>query len=57
MSRYQIKNTLENLANSQGFYGRLLYKIESSPYSEEIWKQLENANFHDEIDLILFFEK
>lgn len=57
MSRYQIKSTLENLANSQGFYGRLLYKIESSPYSEEIWAQLENANFHDEIDLILFFEQ
>lgn len=57
MSRYQIKNTLENLATSQGFYGRLLDDIESSPYSEEIWAQLENANFNDEIDIILFFEQ
>lgn len=57
MSRYQIRNVLENLSSSQGFYGRLLDSIESSPYSDEIWKQLENANFHDEIDLILFFEK
>jgi hypothetical protein len=56
MSRYQIKSTLESLATSQGFYGRLLNNIESSPYSEEIWTQLENANFQDDIDIILFFE-
>ena len=57
MSRYQIRNVLENLSSSQGFYVRLLYNIESSPYSDEIWAQLENANFNDEIDLILFFEQ
>lgn len=57
MSRYQIKSTLESLATSQGFYGRLLNSIESSPYSEEIWAQLENANFQDDIDIILFFEQ
>lgn len=56
MSRYQIKNTLEILAKSQGFYGRLLNSIETSPYSDEIWQQLEDANFNDEIDIILFFE-
>lgn len=57
MSRYQIKSTLESLATSQGFYGRLLDRIESSPYSDEIWTQLENANFQDVVDIILFFEQ
>ena len=57
MSRYQIKSTLETLAKSQGFYGRLLDRIELSPYSDEIWTQLENANFQDVIDIILFFEQ
>ena len=56
MSRYQIKRTLQDLAKSQGFYGRLLDSIESSDYSEEIWQQLENADFKDDIDIILFFE-
>lgn len=57
MSREQIKSTLETLATSQGFYGRLLDRIETSPYSDDIWQQLEKASFQDEIDIILFFEQ
>lgn len=58
MDRQEIRSTFEMLACSQGFYGRLLRDIDSSPedVQEEIWSELEEQNFKDSVDLILYIE-
>jgi len=45
------------LAQSQGFYGRLLRSItESGEQGEEYLNYLEEQNFGDSLDLIMFIE-
>lgn len=56
MNKEQIWQTLNNLAQSQGFYGRLVHDIEQSGRKDEILTQLEKQNFKEPVDLVLFIE-
>lgn len=61
MERNEILATIRNLANSQGFYGRLYRAFidlkENNPENYElVMEKLEAENFGDAIDLVLFFE-
>lgn len=58
MDRQEIRGAFEMLAQSQGFYGRLLRDIDSLDVkdSEKIWADLESHNFKDTVDLILYME-
>lgn len=51
MNREQIKALFEDLARSQGFYGRLLASM-----TDEAWEYLEQQNFQSDLDVILFIE-
>jgi len=57
MSKEEIWNTFVNLAQSQGAYGRLMERIENSGHKDEILTHLEEQNFSDPVDLILFIEQ
>ena len=57
MDKLELKKLVKSLAQSQGSYGRLLRNIEESDNSEEIWQYLEEQNFEDAIDFILFIEQ
>jgi hypothetical protein len=58
MKREQIENTLQSLAMSQGLYGRLLNQIYSLPEEEQeqVWQNLEEQNFKEPLDLVLYIE-
>ena len=58
MNRYQIENLLQTLAMSQGRYGRLLDEIYSAPEDEQdrFWDNMEDQNFGDDLDVILYLE-
>ena len=57
MNREQILEAIRDLAKSQGFYGRLLYNIETDPEgAERVLDNLEAQNFKDVIDLVLYLE-
>ena len=56
MDKQQIWDELNELAMSQGFYGRLIRDIYESGRMDEILQELEDKNFRDPLDLILFFE-
>ena len=51
MTKDAILQVFRDLAQSQGFYGRLLENI-----TEDGLQYLEDQNFKDVIDLILFIE-
>ena len=57
MKKTEIIQLVKYLANSQGFYTRLYqYLSEGSKESEDYLNMLEEKNFKDSIDLILYFE-
>ena len=58
MKRQQILDTFRSLAQSQGFYGRLLEAIDelSDEERDEYLTALEEKNFSDPVDLVLFVE-
>lgn len=58
MDRYKIRQVFEDLAMSQGFYGRLLESIDEMDEDarEEYWQHLEDQCFEDSLDLILYIE-
>ena len=61
MKRNKILEIIRELAKSQGFYGRLLYSIESAEsYNPEAYEafmtELESQNFNEPLDLILYLE-
>ena len=58
MNRYQIENLMQNLAMSQGLYGRMLDQIYSAPEDEQemFWENMETQNFGSDLDVILFLE-
>lgn len=56
MKRDEILNTFKMLAQSQGFYGRILQSLEEADNRDEILDKLEEMNFQDPVDLILFIE-
>ena len=53
MKAQDIERTIENLARSQGMYGRMLEQIRRNP---TILKKLEKQNFKDPVDMVLFLE-
>ena len=53
MDKNEILKAIKDLAQAQGFYGRLLRAIEEDP---EILNQLEQQQFSDTLDLILYLE-
>lgn len=53
MTKKELKQLIESLAKSQGFYGRLLERLNDNP---EAWDYLEQQEFTDEIDFILWLE-
>jgi len=56
MDRQEIRQTLFWLAQSQGFYGRVLRNIEEAPNQDEIWEKLEQLDFKDPLDIVMYFE-
>lgn len=58
MNRDEIREVFKQLAMSQGFYGRLLRQIDEADEDvrENFWKDLEDQNFKDSLDLILYIE-
>ena len=56
MNKNEILTAIYELSKSQGFYGRLYQSIMKSNEKENILQYLENQNFTDAIDLILFLE-
>lgn len=53
MKKDEILNAITSLSKNQGFYKRLLEEINND---ESILNNLEQENFKDTIDLILFLE-
>ena len=58
MNREQILDVFRQLASSQGFYGRLLARINSADEDtrDEFLSNLEEQNFSDAVDLIMYLE-
>lgn len=61
MKYNEIKQVIQSLAQSQGFYGRLLHQIndvEENDIDEfnQMADYLESQNFKDPVDIVLFFE-
>lgn len=57
----EIKDVIKSLAQSQGFYGRLLASMETMEEMypqdwEKVVAELESKNFKDSVDLVLYFE-
>ena len=61
MDVYQVIDVIRMLSHSQGFYGRLLEEIlyaqvyEPKKF-EEFRKIIENQNFKDSLDVVMYFE-
>ena len=53
MNKTEILNSIKSLAQSQGFYGRVLEQVTEHP---EILDELEAQNFKDSVDMVMFFE-
>lgn len=51
MNKEQILKTIKDLAKSQGLYGRILHNM-----NDEILEYLEEQNFENPVDLVLFIE-
>ncbi len=61
MNRLEIMKTFETLAYSQGYYARLYNALRGmeayQPYDyDQIMTQLEEENFKDAVDLVMYVE-
>lgn len=58
MSFDDVYDLISSLARSQGFYGRLKRDIDSLDEEDycEFVQMIEDQDFQDDIDVILFFE-
>ena len=61
MKKEEILNAIKMLANSQGFYGRLYnnlmeLKEENEEEYNELMQNLENEQFSDVVDLVMYIE-
>lgn len=57
MKKKEILNAIRSLAASQGFYSRLLISLSSNePDSVAYLEYLEEQNFKDVVDLVMFLE-
>jgi hypothetical protein len=52
MNKEEIIKAIKSLAQCQGFYGRLLENL-----NDEALEYLEQQNFKDTVDMVLFFEQ
>ena len=58
MTKEEILNGIKMLASSQGFYSRLYnYLSDDNEDSREYLEHLEEQNFNDIVDLILYLEQ
>ena len=58
MSKEEILKTFHDLAQSQGYYGRLLQAIaEEEDGGEAFLTHLEEQNFSDPVELIMYIEQ
>ncbi len=53
MKKDDILKSIESLSNSQGFYCRVLNAVKENPL---ILDELEEQNFKDVVDLVLYLE-
>lgn len=56
MTGEECLQVIRDLARCQGSYGRLLMEIETADNRDEILEAMENENFSDGVDLILWIE-
>lgn len=57
MDAKQIVAALEQLARSQGSYGRLLDDLRNDPIRGKVFiNHLAHQNFNDVVDLVLYLE-
>ena len=58
MKKEEILNSIKMLANQQGFYGRILNTLEEMDESERnnVLQLLEEQNFQDVVDMVMYFE-
>ena len=58
LTRKEIRAFFRMLANSQGFYGRLLRDIDSlnTEQADEFWNHLEAQKFTDTLDIVFYLE-
>lgn len=61
MKMKEIMDTITSLAQSQGYYGRLLRAIRECQQNDptayaRLTNELEAQNFRDPVDLILYIE-
>lgn len=54
MTREEIRSTFEQLAMSQGSYGRLLRAIDES--EDDLLGSLEQIGFNNPVELIMYVE-
>lgn len=54
MDRNEILDSIKSLASSQGFYGRLYEQLYDN---DDALEYLEQQNFKDVVDMILFLEQ
>ena len=54
MTREEIRQTFEQLARSQGYYGRVLKTIDES--EDDILGSLEEVGFNDPVELVMYME-
>lgn len=58
MKKEEILSAIRSLAASQGFYSRLLFVLSSNePDAVAYLNYLEEQNFKDTIDLVMFLEQ
>lgn len=58
MKKNEIMKAFKSLAQSQGFYGRIVDELESMSESNRnmYLEGLEKQNFKDAVDLVMFME-
>ena len=58
MKKEEILNNIKMLATQQGFYGRILNALEEMSESErnDVLQLLEEQNFQDVVDMVMYFE-
>lgn len=60
MKYEEIKEVIKSLASSQGFYGRQLRFLEEIEKNEEQFEEvkrvLEEQNFKEPLDIVMWFE-
>lgn len=58
MKKEEILSAIRSLAANQGFYGKLLFVLSSDePDAIAYLNYLEEQNFKDTVDLVMFLEQ